>query len=58
MTSNDSTVETKVELKYCEGCGALMLRLCAVDQIYCRQCENKLANVARSTEPSRSRRRA
>lgn len=58
MTSTDSTMESKVELKYCEGCGALMFRPPDAEQIYCRKCEDKLAHVARSAAPARGRRRA
>jgi hypothetical protein len=46
---------TRVELKYCEGCGALCLRS-AADAIYCAECEKKLAVIPKSSAPDRKRR--
>jgi hypothetical protein len=47
---------TRVELKYCEGCGALCFRSAADDAIYCSECERKLALIPKSAEPDRKRR--
>ena len=60
MTSTDSTTESKVELKYCEGCGSLCLRAVppslasnqsaplAAEAIYCPSCA-QLFTPRRST---------
>jgi hypothetical protein len=33
----------RMDLKVCEGCGALWLRMCAMKGVYCRSCAAKLA---------------
>jgi hypothetical protein len=38
---------TRLELKYCEGCGALCLRPADAQTIYCAACEKKLPRTAR-----------
>jgi len=45
--------QEKLELKYCEGCGALTMRATGSDRIYCRQCSLRLSQVA--LKPPRSR---
>lgn len=37
--------EIRVELKYCERCGALRLRECGGDEIYCHNCLPKVAEL-------------
>jgi hypothetical protein len=38
--------ETKIELKYCEGCGALHLRVEGSERVYCRSCWKVLREKA------------
>jgi hypothetical protein len=45
--------ETRVELKYCEGCGGLGVRVCGGGQVYCNDCARKLAEMAVSKTTSR-----
>ena len=45
--------ETRVELKYCEGCGGLGVRDCGGGQVYCNDCARKLAEMAVSKTTSR-----
>ena len=33
-----------MDLKVCEGCGALWIRAGMADGVYCRRCSSKLAN--------------
>jgi hypothetical protein len=33
----------RMDLKVCEGCGALFLRTGALDGLYCRSCRTRLA---------------
>ena len=35
----------EVELKYCERCGALWLRLCGSEQAYCTDCIPKMLDL-------------
>lgn len=42
----------EVELKYCERCGGLWLRLQGSDQVYCATCEPLMADLP---TPSRKR---
>jgi hypothetical protein len=39
----DEAREGEVELKYCERCGALWLRPCGVEEVYCLACVPKMA---------------
>ncbi len=49
----------RMELKYCEACGALRLRPSGTASPYCSNCEHVMANLARVTVPeSTDRRRA
>ncbi len=34
----------RMDLKVCEGCGALWLRMCVRKDVYCRSCAAKLAD--------------
>ena len=45
--------ETRVELKYCEGCGGLGVRECGGGQVYCNDCAGKIGEMAVSTKTSR-----
>jgi hypothetical protein len=38
----ESQAEAKVELKYCEGCGALTLRYAENPDVYCAACRRTL----------------
>lgn len=44
----ETPTPTRLELKYCEGCGALCLRPADSADIYCATCENKLPRTARA----------
>ena len=44
LTPNASN-EIRVELKYCERCGALWLRECGGGQIYCDHCVPEIAEL-------------
>jgi hypothetical protein len=48
-----------MDLKVCEGCGALWLRAASVDGVYCRPCRVRLAEfpAARGLRPRRGPRR-
>jgi len=48
----------RVELKYCEACGALWLRPRGSDAPYCRRCENVMAELSRAvrTKPAEGKR--
>jgi len=41
----------RMELKYCEACGALRLRAQGSSAPYCSRCAAVLAEVARATRP-------
>ena len=45
--------EGRLELKYCEGCGALTLRTTGSEGVYCRPCSLRLSQIA--FKPPRSR---
>jgi len=45
MQTAEST-EKKVELKYCEGCGALQLRPAESERVYCPHCWKVLREMA------------
>jgi ribosomal protein L37AE/L43A len=44
---------SRLELKYCEGCGALTLRPSSSSEIYCSRCAKKFAEIARQKETDR-----
>ena len=41
----------RMELKYCEACGALCLRPESSSAPYCRRCEKVMAGLARVSAP-------
>jgi DNA-directed RNA polymerase subunit RPC12/RpoP len=45
---------TGLELKYCERCGGLWLRLQGDSEVYCPSCRARTAAMPRSTEARRS----
>jgi len=45
--------ETRVELKYCEGCGGLGIRECGGGRVYCDDCTRKMAELPVSKTASR-----
>ncbi len=47
-------METRVQLKICEGCGCLWYRSQSQDTVYCKECEVKLQDFP--TPESRKRR--
>jgi hypothetical protein len=47
MQTAEETVQTKIELKYCEGCGALQLRAAGSERVYCVHCWKVLREMAR-----------
>jgi hypothetical protein len=51
--------EIQVELKYCERCGGLWLRLRGADGVYCASCRARLAAMPDAEEalPREGRRR-
>lgn len=36
----------QVELKYCEACGGLWLRVRGSQQVYCERCAEKMSGIA------------
>jgi hypothetical protein len=38
---------TRLELKYCEGCGALCLRPSDQPSPYCEKCDTRMAQISR-----------
>ena len=46
MQATEETTETKIELKYCEGCGALQLRAAGSQRVYCVRCWKVLRELA------------
>jgi hypothetical protein len=46
MQAIDETTERKLELKYCEGCGALQLRAEGSQRVYCVNCWKVLREMA------------
>jgi uncharacterized paraquat-inducible protein A len=44
---------SRLELKYCEGCGALTLRPSTSSEIYCPRCAKKFAEIARGEKAGR-----
>ena len=47
----------RVELKYCEACGALWLRPRGSQTPYCRRCENVMAVLSRTDRKKPAERR-
>jgi hypothetical protein len=43
----ETPTETRLELKYCEGCGALCLRPADQKKPYCDKCESRMAQISR-----------
>jgi len=43
----------KLELKYCEGCGALTLRSAGSDSVYCAPCRLRFQEIAKSRKERR-----
>jgi len=41
--------QEKLELKYCEGCGALTMRATGSEGVYCSKCVPKFAKLAQAT---------
>jgi hypothetical protein len=46
MQTAEEITETKLELKYCEGCGALQLRAVESERVYCVHCWKVLREMA------------
>ena len=46
MQTIEEMTTTKLELKYCEGCGALQLRAEGSRQVYCANCWKVLREMA------------
>lgn len=46
MQTTEEIRETRLELKYCEGCGALHLRMEGSEHVYCRSCWKVLREIA------------
>ena len=44
----------RLEVKYCEGCGALGLRPAGSDQVYCVTCDRSIGGAARSRRARRN----
>ena len=42
-------LQEKLELKYCEGCGALTMRATGSEGVYCSKCVPKFAKLAQAT---------
>ena len=40
-----SDIEVKMELKYCERCGALGVRQCGTEEVYCDHCVPEVAEL-------------
>jgi len=53
MQATEEKVETKLELKYCEGCGALQLRPEGSMRVYCVHCWKVLREMAGSKRRER-----
>lgn len=46
MQTMEESTATKMELKYCEGCGALQLRATGSERVYCVHCWKVLREMA------------
>ena len=46
MQATGETIQTKLELKYCEGCGGLQLRREGSQRVYCVSCWKVLREMA------------
>ena len=53
MHATEARTETKLELKYCEGCGALQLRPEGSTRVYCVHCWKVLREMAGSKRRER-----
>jgi hypothetical protein len=53
MHVTEEMTETKLELKYCEGCGALQLRPEGSTRVYCVHCWKVLREMAGSKRRER-----
>lgn len=49
----DEVEIVELELKYCERCGGLWLRLCGSQQVYCLPCARSLGEI-RVPKPRRT----
>jgi hypothetical protein len=47
--SGKKKIEQRVELKYCERCGALGLRECSGGQVYCSHCLPEVEDLPAAT---------
>jgi len=56
--SEVDSAETGVELKYCERCGGLFLRLCGTSLAYCGTCKNHIVISRPLPVTGRTRRKA
>lgn len=43
MKTKETGDPVRMELKYCERCGALWLRECGAGVVYCERCESRVA---------------
>jgi len=48
--------QDRMELKYCESCGALRLRPVNSLEIYCPDCQERIGPVATARRPQRAQR--
>jgi LSD1 subclass zinc finger protein len=46
MQTAEENTGTKIELKYCEGCGTLRLRAAGSERVYCASCWQILREMA------------
>jgi hypothetical protein len=46
MQTAEEITNKKIELKYCEGCGALQLRAVGSARVYCTHCWKVLREMA------------
>jgi hypothetical protein len=54
--SKDKKIEVRVELKYCEHCGALWMREPGTGLVYCDNCRPKVADLPiPKKKPTRAR---
>jgi uncharacterized Zn finger protein (UPF0148 family) len=48
----------RMELKYCERCGGLLVRRSGEPRVYCALCEQRMGQVALAPRPNRKQVRA
>lgn len=54
--SEDKKIEVRMELKYCEHCGALWIREPGMGIVYCANCRPKVADLPMpKKKPTRAR---